>query len=85
VLSLYVIKNWTASASAYQFVLFPFVTITVGAWLAHEAISGVVLVGGALVLAGAYIGSIAKTEQLKSAWLRIFSRAKAPEPECSEC
>ena len=85
VLSVYVIKNWTASASAYQFVLFPFITISVAAWLAHEAVSGVVLVGGALVLAGTYIGSIAKTEQLKSAWLRIFNRAKAPEPECSEC
>ncbi len=64
-LSLFVIKRWTASASSYQFVLFPIVTITVGAWLANESVSSAFLFGGAFVLAGVYIGGIAKPEQLK--------------------
>jgi drug/metabolite transporter (DMT)-like permease len=59
ILYLFVLKRWTASATSYSFVLFPFVTVAAGAWLAGERISPVFLLGGALVLAGVYIGAIA--------------------------
>lgn len=84
VLTIYVIKNWTASASSYQFVLFPIVTILVGAWLAKETVNIALVFGGAFVLAGVYLGGIANTDKLKSNFSRIFTRGKAPEPECTE-
>src|SRR4030065_2276769 len=65
VLSLYVVKHWTASASSYQFVLIPFVTIPVSAFLVKETISVAFLIGGIFVLAGGYIGGVGKTDQLK--------------------
>ena len=82
VLTVHVIKNWTASASSYQFVLFPIVTITVGAWLAKESVSSALLIGGAFVLAGVYIGGIAKTEQWMKLIPRFKARQDAPCPDC---
>ena len=82
VLSLYVVKHWTASASSYQFVLIPFITIPVSAFLVKESISVAFLIGGILVLAGVYIGGIAKTEQLKRVFSGLFIRHKARTPEC---
>ena len=82
VLSLYVIKRWTASASSYLFVLMPIVTIIVAAWLTKESVTLPFLSGGALVLSGAYIGGIAKTEQ----WLKLIPRFKARrEAPCPDC
>ena len=82
VLALYVIKRWTASASSYQFVLFPVVTTISGAWLAKETISAVFLLGGLLVMSGVYIGGIVRPDTIK----RIFS-GKTPrlETPCEEC
>jgi drug/metabolite transporter (DMT)-like permease len=77
VLTVYVIKNWTASASAYQFVLFPFVTITMGAWLAHETVSSELLLGAVLVLSGVYLGGIAKGGQFKEFYAGLRARFKA--------
>ena len=82
VLSVYVIKNWTASAASYQFVLFPFVTISMGAWLAHETINTALLLGGALVLLGAYIGGITKTERIKGIYQGIITRLKSSAADC---
>ncbi len=82
VLTVHVIKNWTASASSYQFVLFPIVTITVGAWLAKESVSSALLIGGAFVFAGVYIGGIAKTEQWMKLIPRFKARREAPCPDC---
>jgi len=56
-LFLYIVRRWTASATSYQFVLFPFVTVLLAAWLANEAINSALLLGGALVLAGVWIGT----------------------------
>lgn len=82
VLSLFVIKRWTASASSYQFVLFPIVTTITGAWLAKETVSIAFLFGGLLVMIGGYIGGILKPDTIK----RIFS-GKTPhlETPCEEC
>lgn len=57
-LYLFVLRRWTASATTYGFVLIPFVTVLVSAWLTGEAITPALLVGGALVLVGVWIGAI---------------------------
>lgn len=56
-LFLYVLAHWTASATSYQFVLFPFVTVLIAAWLAGERANPALLWGGALVLGGVWIGA----------------------------
>ena len=58
VLVLLVIRRWTASASSYMFVLFPLVTLALGAWLADEAITGGAVAGAALVMAGVWFGAL---------------------------
>jgi len=58
ILYLYILKRWTASATSYQFVLMPFVTIVVAAWLAREPVSGAFLIGVTLVLLGVYVGAL---------------------------
>jgi drug/metabolite transporter (DMT)-like permease len=58
VLVLYVLERWTASATSYAFLLFPIVAIVLGAVLLREPVQPSFLVGGAIVLAGVYIGAI---------------------------
>jgi drug/metabolite transporter (DMT)-like permease len=55
---LFVVRRWTASAASYQFVLFPFVSIAVAAWLLSEAVTLPIVLGGALVLAGVWLGAL---------------------------
>jgi drug/metabolite transporter (DMT)-like permease len=57
-LFVFVVRRWTASATSYQFVLYPFVAVALGAILANENVTGAFLVGGALVLAGVYVGAL---------------------------
>ena len=84
VLTLYVVKHWTASASSYQFVLMPFITIPVSAFLLKENISLTFIIGGIFVLAGTYIGGIAQTEQLARIFRGLVYRHKTPTPECCD-
>jgi drug/metabolite transporter (DMT)-like permease len=56
-LFLYVLSHWSASATSYQFVLFPFVTVVLSAWLAGETIGPGLLIGGNFVVAGVWIGA----------------------------
>ena len=56
-LALYVLARWTASATAYAFLLFPLVAITLGVVLFDEPFQPLFLVGGAIVLLGVYIGA----------------------------
>lgn len=72
VLALYVLSHWTASATSYQLVLLPIVTVLFASWLAHETVTGAFLVGGMLVLAGVYVGAIAPPDFLK----RVMSRQR---------
>jgi drug/metabolite transporter (DMT)-like permease len=58
VLYVYVVGRWTATAAAYTVVLMPLVTVPVGLLLAGEAMSPVLLLGGAVILAGVYVGAI---------------------------
>lgn len=57
-LFLYVIRRWTASAVAYQFVLSPMVAVAAGAWLADESVTATFAVGAAVILAGVYVGAL---------------------------
>ena len=57
-LFLYVLNHWTASRASYQFVLMPFVAAIAGALLLDERISTSLVIGGAIVLAGVYLGAL---------------------------
>ena len=58
VLVLYVLARWTASATSYSFLLMPLVAIAAGGLLLNEAIQPSFVAGGAIVLAGVYIGAV---------------------------
>lgn len=58
VLVLLVVRHWTASASSYMFVLFPIVTMLLGAWLADEPITARGVTGALLVMAGVWFGAL---------------------------
>jgi drug/metabolite transporter (DMT)-like permease len=60
-LYLFIVQRWTASATSYQFVLFPFVTVLIAGWLADETINTAFIFGGALVLVGVWIGALSNT------------------------
>jgi drug/metabolite transporter (DMT)-like permease len=57
-LLLYVLREWSATASSYQFVLAPIVSVILAATLLGEAVGPTVLVGVAFVLVGVYIGAV---------------------------
>ena len=58
VLALVVLGRWPASRFAYLFVLAPVVTVVLSAWLDDEPIGTGLVLGGALVLGGVYIGAL---------------------------
>lgn len=57
-LVLFVVRAWTASASSYAFVLFPVVTLALGALLTDEPVTARAAVGAALVMAGVWFGAL---------------------------
>lgn len=59
VLMLMVMRRWTASATAYAFVLFPVVTMLLEAWLADEPLTVRGLTGAVVVMAGVWFGALA--------------------------
>jgi drug/metabolite transporter (DMT)-like permease len=58
VLYVVVLRYWAASRAAYGFVIVPFVTVVLSAWLDDERISAGLALGGLLVLAGVYVGAL---------------------------
>jgi drug/metabolite transporter (DMT)-like permease len=58
VLYLVVLRYWAASRAAYGFVLTPFITVMLSAWLDDEPIHVGLIFGGLLVLAGVYVGAL---------------------------
>lgn len=56
-LYLYALQRWTASAMSYVTLLMPLVTIPLAAALFSEPISPAFLMGGAIALAGVYVGA----------------------------
>ncbi len=60
VLFLFVLRRWSASAIAYQFVLFPLVAVAASAFLEGTPVTMPLLLGGGLVLGGVYVGVVAR-------------------------
>lgn len=58
VLYVLVIRYWDASRAAYEFVIIPFVTVALSAWLDDEPVGLGLVAGGLLVLAGVYAGAL---------------------------
>jgi drug/metabolite transporter (DMT)-like permease len=58
VLYVIVLRYWAASRAAYGFVLTPFITVMLSAWLDDEPIHVGLILGGLLVLAGVYVGAL---------------------------
>jgi len=57
-LLLFVVRRWTASATSYGLVVMPFETVALSAWLTGEKLNSALLLGGALVLAGVWVGAL---------------------------
>lgn len=58
VLILLVVRHWTASATSYAFVLFPVVTMLLGAAIADEPITTQGVIGAVLVMSGVWFGAL---------------------------
>ena len=58
VLYLFILKTWSASRTAYAFVLFPLVASLMGLWLEGDPITPALALGGGIVLGGVYIGAL---------------------------
>ena len=58
VLFLFVLRHWVASRTAYVYVLVPFVTVALSAWLDDEPVGAGLVLGGLLVLTGVYVGAL---------------------------
>ena len=54
---LFVLARWTATATSYSLLLMPLWTVTAAALLLDESISPAFAIGGALVIAGTYVGA----------------------------
>jgi drug/metabolite transporter (DMT)-like permease len=58
ILYLVVLARWEASRAAYVFVLSPFLTLVLSAWLDNEPIGPSLFLGGFLILVGVYVGAL---------------------------
>ena len=81
VLYVVVVSRWEVSRVSYQFVLFPIVSVVLAAWLAGDPITASLAYGGALVIAGVYVGALSHARP---------APVPAPSPEvahvpCTPC
>ena len=60
-LFLVVLRRWDASVVSFEFLLIPLATIPFSALLTHEVVTPIMLLGGALILGGVYLGVLAPT------------------------
>ena len=60
---LFVLRRWSATSTSYATALIPVVTVIVGSLLASEAITLSIVVGGAIVLVGVYVGALTGTPE----------------------
>jgi drug/metabolite transporter (DMT)-like permease len=72
-----VVRRWTASATSYMFVLFPLVTMLLGAWLLGEDLTVQGILGAILVMAGAWLGALSPRAQGRSPVRAIEPRTAA--------
>jgi drug/metabolite transporter (DMT)-like permease len=59
-LNVFVLSRWPASVVSFEFLLIPLATIPFSALLTGETITPLMLVGGAIILVGVYIGAFAR-------------------------
>jgi drug/metabolite transporter (DMT)-like permease len=55
---LIVLRYWAASRASDGFVIIPFITLVLSAWLDNEPVGLGLALGGLLVLAGVYVGAL---------------------------
>lgn len=79
-LVLFVLGRWTASATSYMFLLAPLWTVVVAGALRGETVSPAFLVGGAIVLAGVYVGAFAPAALLARVGRAVRPAPTAPAP-----
>lgn len=66
---LFVLRRWTASGTSYMFVLAPVVAVLFAALFQGEQITAGLVAGGALLLAGVYVGALLHIGKAKVAGL----------------
>jgi drug/metabolite transporter (DMT)-like permease len=78
---VFIVVRWTVSATSYVTVLFPLVTVAVGAILAGELVSLQFIAGAVLVMIGTYIGAFvgtaARVGQGKTTRVNLLSDANS--------
>lgn len=79
ILFLYVIKNWTASATVYAVTLMPLVAIPLAAVMLDERVALPTIVGAVLVIGAVYIGALRRDRPGEEAPLPEVPQP-APEP-----
>jgi drug/metabolite transporter (DMT)-like permease len=57
-LYLVVLRYWAASRASYGFVIIPFVTLLLSAWLDNEPVGLGLVAGGLLIVGGVYVGAL---------------------------
>ena len=55
---LVLLARWAASRAAYIFVLAPPLTVLLSSWLDNEPVAPSLFLGGAIILAGVYVGAL---------------------------
>ncbi len=58
VLTVVVIQHWGPTRAAYMLVLIPVFTVAYSVWLLDEPVGWELVIGGAFVLAGVYVGAL---------------------------
>jgi len=58
ILWVFVLKRWDASRAAYNFVLLPPITLVFSHWITGEEVGVELILGGAVILIGVYIGAL---------------------------
>jgi drug/metabolite transporter (DMT)-like permease len=80
-LTLFVLSRWTASRAAYAFLLSPLVTIIVGGIVLGETVQPAFIAGGALVIAGVYVGAFLRRGSNRSV---VVAAEGAPVVEAAD-
>lgn len=73
-LYLFALARWTASAMSYVTLLFPIATVILAVALLGEQVTPALLLGGAVVLAGVYVGVFSRS--------RVGRSTATSAPEC---
>jgi drug/metabolite transporter (DMT)-like permease len=78
---LFVLRRWTASGTSYMFVLAPVVAVAFAALFQGERITAGLVAGGALVLAGVYVGALLHVGKGDGTEQRLEPSGPAPAQE----